>query len=139
MDINISTFTCHNPECENFSIKNRGNILIKEYKGKNQNALLICTTCGKCFSETQNTPLFGLKTSIDELARTFSLIPKLGSIRAVAKYTKHKPDTILKWIQLVENNRELLNDFFFKYYRYTKTQIEEIWSSIESRKRKKYR
>jgi hypothetical protein len=121
--------------CKDFVQGKKGNISIKEFKGNNNNALLICKTCGKCFSETSGTPFFGLKSTIDELARVLSLIPKMGSIRAVARYTDHKPDTIIKWIKLTSNNKEVINEYFGTYYHYNRAQIEEVWSKIEERKR----
>lgn len=132
---NTSEIWCKNSDCENYQVKNKGNILIKEYKGINQRALILCKTCGKCFSETRETPFFGLKTSIDEIARVLSLVPKLGSFRAVARYTNHKPDTIITWIDLVKENKREINNYFLKYYHYSPTQINMIWSTIEKRKR----
>jgi hypothetical protein len=118
-------------------MKDQGNIQIKEFKGRNNNALLVCKTCGKCFSETFETPFFRLKTSIDEIAKVISLIPKLGSIRAVARYTDHKPDTILGWLDLIMENKEFMNDYFYKYYHYSPEQINNIWYNIEKRRRNK--
>jgi hypothetical protein len=133
---NPNDLMCINPECINYLERNMGNIFVKEYKGKNKTALLICKTCGKCFSETHGTPLFRLKTSLEELARVLSLIPKLGTIRAVARYTNHKPDTILAWINSIGDDKKIINDYLSTNYRYSKVQLDEIWSLIESRRRK---
>ena len=127
---------CRNRKCPNYGKKGNGNIILKEFKGRNKRALLMCKICKKCFSETHGTPFFGLKTSISEVAEALALIPNLGSIRAVARFTNHKPDTIRSWIDLAEEDSvDEINYYFYKNLHLTQVQIDEIWTSINKRKR----
>ena len=134
-DIDISEFWCWNEECPNYGKKGQGNIFLKERKGPNQRALLMCKTCRHCFSETHGTPFFGLKTPIDEVARALSLIPEKGSIRAVARYTGHKPDTIIDWIRLAGSHAKEVNDYFLQEMDLDKVQVDEIWAYIKKRRK----
>ena len=132
---NIKEFGCWNKDCPDFGKRGNGNILVKEVRGKNQRALLKCKTCNKCFCETHGTPIFGLKTPMNEIANALVLIPKLRSIRAVARHTNHKPDTIISWIELVNGNIKEFNEYFYENFHYSQDQIDEIWSYIKQRKR----
>lgn len=134
---NIKEFGCLNEACPDFGKKGNGNIIVKEVRGKSQRILLKCKTCNKCFCETHGTPFFGLKTPMDEIARALALIPKLGSIRAVARYTDHKPDTIIAWIELFNRNMDKFNEYFAQNFHYSQDQIDELWLYIERRKRGK--
>jgi len=90
----------------------------------------------KCFCETHGTPFFGFKTPTDEIAKVLVLIPKLGSIRAVARETNHKPDTIISWIELLNDSIMEINNYLYNNLHYSEAQIDEIWSCISKRKRK---
>jgi hypothetical protein len=133
--INANEYGCWNRDCPDFGKTGKGNILIKEIRGKNHRALLKCKTCNKCFCETHGTPFFGLKTPMYEIANTLLLIPELRSIRAVARRTNHKPDSIISWIELVNGNMNEFNEFLHENFNYSQDQIEEIWSYINQRKR----
>lgn len=134
-EIDIEKFWCWNKKCPNYGKKGKGNIFIKEWKGKNQRALLMCKTCKKCFSETHGTPFFGLKTDIDEVAKTLALIPERGGIRATARYTGHKPDSIISWIKLAGVHAKQINDYFLQNLHLTQVQVDEIWSFIKKRRK----
>lgn len=134
-DIDVSEFWCWNEGCPDYSKRDRGNIRVKEIMKKSQHTLLLCRTCGHCFSETRGTPFFKLKTSIDEVAHALSLLPEKGSIRAVARYTGHKPDTIIEWIKLAGAHAKEVNDYFLQEMHLDKVQIDEIWSYIKKRRK----
>lgn len=134
-DIDISELWCWNEKCTNYGTKGRGNIFLKERKGPHQRALFMCRTCRCCFSETHGTPFFGLKTPIDEVARALSLIPERGSIRAVGRFTGHKPDTIISWIKLAGAHAREVNDYFLQDMNLTQVQVDEIWSFIKKRRK----
>lgn len=134
-DIDVSEFWCWNEECSDYGKKDQGNIRVKEYKGKNQRALLLCKTCGRCFSETRGTPFFGLKTSVVEVARTLALLPERGSIRGVARYRGHKPDTVIEWIKLAGAHAKEVNDYFLQDLELDQVQVDEIWSFIKKKRK----
>jgi transposase-like protein len=131
----IKHYGCLNKDCPDYGIIGNGNIIVKELRGKHRRALLKCKTCNKTFCETHGTPFFALKTPIREIANTLVLIPELGSIRAAARYTNHKPDTIISWIELYNNNMNEFNEYFSNNLHYSSDRIEEFWTYINRRKR----
>ncbi len=134
-NIDVSDFWCWNEGCSDYGKRGRGNIRVKEIMKKSQRTLLLCKTCGHCFSETRGTAFFGLKTPIDEVASALSLLPEKGSIRAVARYTGHKPDTIIEWIKLAGAHAKEVNDYFLQEMHLDKVQVDEIWSYIKKRRK----
>jgi transposase-like protein len=132
---NIRNLGCLNKKCPDYGKRGNGNIYLKEYRGKDRRALFKCKTCNKCFCETHGTPVFALKTPMGEIANTIALIPELGSIRAAARYSKHKPDTIIAWIKLVNGNKAEFNEYYSNHLHYSQDRINQLWSYIYNRKR----
>jgi hypothetical protein len=131
--MNVKDFGCWNHNCPDYGKTGNGNIIVKEFRGRNQRALLKCKTCNKCFCETHGTPFFALKTPLREIANTLVLIPELGSIRAAARYTNHKPDTIISWLELINGNKDEFNEYYSKNLHYSQDRIDKLWSYIERR------
>lgn len=71
-----------------------------------------------------------------EVAQALALIPELGSIRAVARQTNHKADTIISWIDMIDGNKGEINSYFINKLHYAPDQVDDIWSYIKKRKRK---
>jgi len=134
-EINVDEYWCWNKECPDYGLKGRGNIRLKERKGPNHRALMLCRSCGHCFSETHGTPFFGLKTPMEEVIRTLALIPERGSIRAAARYTGHKPNTIIDWIDVAGQHTREVNDMFLAEMELTQVQVDEIWTFIKKRRK----
>lgn len=134
-DIEITDYWCWNRECPDYGKKDYGNIRVKEIRGKEQRALLQCRTCLHCFSETRGTPFFGLRTSLDEVARTLSILSERGSIRATSRITGHKQDTIIHWIRLAGKHAKEVNDYFLQDLHMNQVQVDEIWSYIKKRRK----
>ena len=134
-DIDVSDFWCWNEECPDYGKKGQGNIRFKEYKGKCQNALLRCKTCGRCFSETRGTPFHNQETPADEITLALSLLPEKGSIRAVGRVTGHKPDTIIRWIRLAGAHAKEVNEYFLQEMEMTQVQVDEIWAFIKKKRK----
>jgi hypothetical protein len=52
LERDLSKFWCWDETCPDYGKKDAGNIVLKEFREKNNIALLKCRTCGHCFSET---------------------------------------------------------------------------------------
>jgi len=130
----LSGFWCWHSDCPDYGKKCSGNIVIKEYYGKNDTALLKCRTCGHCFSETRGTPFFGLTTPWNEVVRTLAQIPEKGSIRGVARSSGHDKGTICKWVDLAGMHCEEVTDYFLRDLHLDRVQVDEIWSYIKKAK-----
>jgi hypothetical protein len=57
-----------------------------------------CLVCGKRFSETVGTPLFGLKTPMRTVCIALNELAEGLGVRAVARIHHVKPDTVLDWL-----------------------------------------
>ena len=130
-DIEITDYWCWNKECPEYGKKDHGNIRVKEIRGNDERALLQCRICLRCFSETRGTPFCGVRTSIDEVARTLSILSERGSIRATARITGHKRDTISHWIKLAGMHSKEVNDYFLQDLHMDQVQVDEIWAFIK--------
>lgn len=130
-DIDTSKFWCWHEDCSDYGKRGAGNIVFKERYGKRNLALLKCRTCGHCFSESKGTPFFGLKTSFEEVADTLSSLPEKGSIRGLARSSRHGRDTISRWIKAAGKHSKQFNDYFLRDLELNRIQIDEIWSFIK--------
>ena len=134
-DLDLTTYWCWNPECPDYGKRNHGNIALKEYKGKQHQALLYCKSCKKCFSETRGTLFFGLQTAPEEVLRVLALLPEKGGMRAVARLTDHGRNTISYWLYLAGQHAKQVNAYVLRELELTQVQIDEIWSCIKKNSR----
>ena len=129
----LSKFWCWNEKCSDYGKRVKGNIALHERYGEDKRRLLICKTCGKMFSETRGTIFFGLRTSQDEILRTLAMIPEKGSIRGVARVTKHDKNTVCKWVAIAGKHAKEVNEYFLHGLDLDQVQIDEIWSYIKKK------
>ncbi|MFX0062775.1 MAG: tetratricopeptide repeat protein [Candidatus Hermodarchaeota archaeon] len=134
---NISNYWCWNQECQDYYKKAKGNIAVKERKGKERRALLMCKTCGQTFSETRGTIFFGLHTPQEEILRVLALLSKKGSIRAVARETGHDRKTISYWLKRASAHANEVTNYFLNDLKLTQNQVDKIWTFLKNKKKKK--
>ena len=132
-DLDVLGFWCWHEGCPDYGKKGSGNIILKERYGRNNIALLLCKTCGHCFSENRGTPFFDLNTSMEEVLRTIALLPEKGSIRGLARATGHDKNTICRWLDLVGNHCREVTDYYLNDLNMDRVQVDEIWSYIKKR------
>ncbi len=133
--IELSEFFCRNDECKDFGKQGKGNIVLKERYGKNNTALLKCTTCGHCFSETRGTVFFCLNTPREEVLRTLAMIPEKGSIRGTARASGHDTNTICRWLDIAGAHCKEVTAYFLQDLELTRVQVDEIWSYNKKKRR----
>jgi len=133
-DFDTSKLWCWHEDCPDHGKIGAGNIVFKERYGKRNLALLKCKTCGHCFSESRGTPFFGLKASYEEVTDTLSSLPEKGSIRGLARSSRHGRDTISRWITAAGKHSKQFNDYVLSNLKLNRIQIDEIWSFIKKRK-----
>ncbi|MFX1253406.1 MAG: tetratricopeptide repeat protein [Promethearchaeota archaeon] len=130
---NISNHWCWNRECPDYYKKAKGNITVKERKGKNRRILLQCKTCGQTFSETRGTIFFGLHTPYEEILRVLALLSKKGSIRSVARETGHDRKTISYWLKRASAYANEVTNYFLNDLKLTQTQVDKIWTFLKNK------
>jgi len=133
--INLHEHSCCHEGCPDYGKRGLGNIVIKERYGKNDRALLKCKTCGHCFSETRGTIFFGLNTPEEEVLKVLAQLVEKGSIRGVARSTKHDKNTICRWLKKAAEHCREVNKYFLHNLHLTQVQIDEIWSFCKKTKK----
>jgi len=66
----LEDYFCLNPECEDYGVVAKGNIVFRRHYGPYDTALFQCCVCKKTFSEERPSPLWGLHP-IRETRRVF--------------------------------------------------------------------
>ena len=128
-------YACCHEGCPDYGKRGLGNIVIKQHYGTDNHALLKCRTCGHCFSETRGTAFFGLNTSKEEVCRILSQLVEKGSIRGVARATKHDKNTICRWLKKAEEHCDEINKYSLQNLQLTQVQVDEIWSFVKKSKK----
>jgi transposase-like protein len=137
-EINLANHWCCHEDCPDYGKRDIGNIVIKEYCGKNNRAMLKCRTCGHCFSETRGTIFFGLNTPEDEVLKALAQLVEKGGIRGVARATGHDKNTICRWLKRAAEHCHEVNEYFLHNLHLTQVQIDEIWAFCKKTKKCKH-
>jgi hypothetical protein len=96
-------------DCPDYGKKGAGNIVLKEFYGKNNAALLKCRTCGHCFSETCGTPFFGLITLLNLTIRNSlaRFVRKTMNCSKILKRHTHAFNFFQAWYNFVKPHKSL--------------------------------
>ena len=89
-----------------------------------------CRSCGRSFTATTGTALWGLKTPADEVARALLVVLRRGSLRAAEEVTGHKYETIAKWLRRAGDHAEALTAVLAHDLALTAVEIDEFWSFV---------
>jgi transposase-like protein len=89
-----------------------------------------CRACGRTFGTTTGTPVWGLKTPVDEVARALLVVLRRGSLRAAEEVTGHKYETIAKWLRRAGDHAEALTPVLVHDLQLTAVEIDEFWSFV---------
>ena len=94
-----------------------------------------CNVCGKPFSETAGTPLFGLKTPLETVCIALQELAEGLGIRAVARIHSVKPDTVLEWLKKAGQHCEMLSQYMMQDLNVTQVQLDELWTFVRKKER----
>jgi IS1 family transposase len=112
-------------------IRNGENLKIKQYQGKKDSiALIICTCCGKTFSERKGTVFFGMHHSRETVEQVLTLYLKSMSINDIVKITGISKKTIISWIRKAGNHVNLVCEKYLKYITIKECQVDEMWTFV---------
>jgi transposase-like protein len=92
-----------------------------------------CLACGAWFGETQGTPLYRLRTPVDEIAQALLIVMRRGSLRTAEEVTGHKYETIGHWLQLAAQHAEALTAVLAHDLHLSTVEIDEFWSFVRRR------
>ena len=92
-----------------------------------------CHRCGRSFTATTGTPLWGLRTPAAEVARALVVVLRRGSLRAAEEQTGHKYETIAKWLRRAAAHAEALTEALAQGLHLTAVEIDEFWSFVRQK------
>jgi len=127
------TKACPNKECSKYNKRFRGNI-IKFGTQKNGNPRYKCTTCGKTFAKTKNTPLFYKHLKKEEVVQICRMLAKKMSFRKISRKTNRHLDTIRGVVDSISDNYYKLKDYFSKDLKLSKKESKDMIEFIKHKK-----
>jgi transposase-like protein len=89
-----------------------------------------CPDCGKTFGETFGTPLYGLHTPAEEIARTLLVVMRRGSLGAAQEITGHKSEAIGKWLCRSGEHAEALTAALVHDLKVEEVEVDAFWSFV---------
>ena len=86
---------CRNPLCTHRGLANQGNIRLVRRYGKNGDKIEYrCRSCGKHFSSTRDTPMFGLHTDLETVRTVAALASEGVGVRKIAREVGISTNTV---------------------------------------------
>ncbi|MBI4497298.1 MAG: IS1 family transposase [Chloroflexi bacterium] len=92
-----------------------------------------CRECGRSFRATTGTPVAGLKTPVEEIARTLLVVLRRGSLRAAEEITGHKYETIGAWLRRAGTHAAALTEVLVHELHLTAGEVDEFWSFVRKK------
>lgn len=132
-------YYCINENCPDYEVSDKENITITQIYGKNKTKYLRCKTCGKRFSETHNTPIFGLRKNHDTVEKTIKCLAEGNSIRASARIMDLSKNTVCRWLNRLGEHFQNVSDCLIKDLHLTECQVDELWTFIKKKRKTSHR
>jgi transposase-like protein len=79
---------------------------------KNGRQRWVCRTCNRSFGATFGTPMYRLRNTPTEVARTLLVVMRRGSLSAAEEITGHKHETIGRWLRAAALHAEQITEAF---------------------------
>ena len=110
------------PHCGCTSVRKNGST-----RGK---ARWHCPDCGKSFGATHGTPLYRLRTPVEEIARTLLIVMRHGSLSAAEEVTGHKYETIGEWLRRTGEHAEEVTQVLVRDLELDEVEVDAFWSFV---------
>lgn len=126
---------CPNEQCKDYGLRNQGNIAVRGKYGKDKSRdLLYCRTCGKRFSATRASALFGLHLAPETIRQIIHHAAEGVGVRATARLLDLDKDTVNRVIlRAGEHCARILSELLTSL-ELTETQLDELWTFVKKRK-----
>jgi len=130
-----SSAFCPNEDCEDYGLRNHGNITVRGKYGKDKTKdLLYCKTCGKRFASTRGTAFFGLHISDEKIGQIIHHAAEGVGVRATARLLGLNKDTVNRVILRVGEHCELVLSSLLRSLKLGEAQLDELWAFVKKRK-----
>lgn len=109
--MDLDSFACPNPACPDLGKAGTGNIALYTRYGQKQVRLLICSTCGKTFSELKGTPFWDSRLDWETIERIYRSLLEGDGIRATARKHKLSKNTVKRYLRLAKSDFCMVESF----------------------------
>ena len=111
----LRRFVCLNDSCDSYLKENTGQIKRHHIKKAKCGSILylICTCCGKEFSENKGTIFFRKKSNRETVSQVLHSLSEGMGIRPVSRVYDKNKNTIIAWIKQAGQHTEKVQNFFF--------------------------
>jgi transposase-like protein len=96
-----------------------------------------CKTCGKTFTETYGTILYGKRTPEHEILETLALLAEGSRISTLSRVKGHKEDTILQWLREAARHAEQIENVLMAEFKIQRGQLDALWAYVGNKGGKK--
>src|SRR5437660_10056029 len=117
---------CPNPNCRESHVVHNGS-----HRGRSR---YHCRSCKMYFGETQCTPMYNLKTPVQEVAQALLVVMRRGSLRAAEEITGHKYETISVWLKRAAAHAEAITQVLASDLHLSQVEIDEFWSFVQKKR-----
>jgi hypothetical protein len=90
----------------------------------------ICGDCRKSFGSTYATPLYRLRTPVEEIAKALLVVMRRGSLSAAEEITGHKWETVRQWLILAGEHAKELTNTLVKDLELDEVEVDAFWSFV---------
>ncbi len=91
----------------------------------------VCRVCKRSFGPTFGTPMYRLRSTPAEVARTLLVVMHQGSLSAAEELTGHKYETIGRWLRLVGVYANQITDALVRELHLTEAEVDAFWSFVK--------
>jgi len=132
--IDLSTYFCPNPSCNDYGIRGKGNITTSTRYGKNKTQLLRCKTCNQRFSENRNTIFMHSNYSRETIQRIILAVSEGTGIRMTARILQLDKDGVNRIVLKAGNHCKKILETLIHDLCLTECQLDELWTFVKNRK-----
>ena len=98
---------------------------------KNGRQRWVCRTCNRSFGATFGTPMYRLRNTPTEVARTLLVVMRRGSLSAAEEITGHKHETIGRWLRAAAQHAEQITDALVRDLHWTVVEVDAFRSFVK--------
>ncbi len=89
-----------------------------------------CGDCEKTFGATLGTPLYRLRTPLAQIVVALRVVMRRGSLSGAEEITRHKRETIRRWLLQVLAQAEAVTEVLVKELELDEVEVDAFWSFV---------